>query len=189
MAFFSTVHQPAPQIDALPPDAALAPNALIGLRNIEKSYAHGTSRTYVLRRINARRERGRVHLDHGAVGRRQVDAAAHHRHARQRVDRRVLLPRSAGAQAGRQGPRAAAQAEHRLRLPELSPARSPDGLREPRHPALLSRHPEVGAREHGLRHPRQVLRSSARRISIRISSRADSSSSSPSRAPSSRTRR
>ena len=52
MAFFSRSSQPAPQVDSLPPDAALAPNALIGLRNIEKSYAHGTSRTYVLRRIN-----------------------------------------------------------------------------------------------------------------------------------------
>jgi putative ABC transport system ATP-binding protein len=51
MAFFSRSSQPAPQVDALPTDAALAPNALIGLRNIEKSYAHGTSRTYVLRRI------------------------------------------------------------------------------------------------------------------------------------------
>ncbi len=52
MAFFSRSSQPAPQIDALPTEAPLAPNALIGLRNIEKSYAHGTSRTYVLRRIN-----------------------------------------------------------------------------------------------------------------------------------------
>ena len=32
---------------------ALAPGAMIALRNIEKSYAHGTSRSYVLRRINA----------------------------------------------------------------------------------------------------------------------------------------
>src|SRR5262249_37110647 len=31
---------------------SLAPNALTALRNIEKSYAHGTSRSYVLRRIN-----------------------------------------------------------------------------------------------------------------------------------------
>jgi putative ABC transport system ATP-binding protein len=52
MAFFSRSSQPAPQIDSLPPDVVLAPNALIALRNIEKSYAHGTSRTYVLRRIN-----------------------------------------------------------------------------------------------------------------------------------------
>ena len=52
MAFFSRSSQPVPQIDNLPIDASLAPNTLIGLRNIEKSYAHGTSRTYVLRRIN-----------------------------------------------------------------------------------------------------------------------------------------
>jgi putative ABC transport system ATP-binding protein len=52
MAFFSRSSQPAPQIDSLPPDVVLAPNALIAVRNIEKSYAHGTSRTYVLRRIN-----------------------------------------------------------------------------------------------------------------------------------------
>src|SRR5688500_11692203 len=32
---------------------SLAPSAMIALRNIEKSYAHGTSRSYVLRRINA----------------------------------------------------------------------------------------------------------------------------------------
>ena len=44
--------EPARDADTLIPDTALAPNSLIGLRNIEKSYAHGTSRTYVLRRIN-----------------------------------------------------------------------------------------------------------------------------------------
>src|SRR5436189_5215788 len=51
MAFFSRSTQPA----AAPPveTEGLAPNALVGLRNIEKSYAHGTSRSYVLRRINA----------------------------------------------------------------------------------------------------------------------------------------
>ena len=36
----------------VPIEPSLAPNTLIGLRSIEKSYAHGTSRTYVLRRIN-----------------------------------------------------------------------------------------------------------------------------------------
>src|SRR6478672_11987586 len=51
MSFFS--RPTAPQVDTAPPsDVALAPNTLIGLRNLEKSYAHGTSRTYVLRRIN-----------------------------------------------------------------------------------------------------------------------------------------
>jgi ABC-type lipoprotein export system ATPase subunit len=51
MAFFKS-SQPAPQPDVLSSDAAVAPQALIALRNIEKSYAHGTSRTYVLRRIS-----------------------------------------------------------------------------------------------------------------------------------------
>ena len=51
MAFFSKSTQPVRQPESFSAEA-LAPNALIALRNIEKSYAHGTSRTYVLRRIN-----------------------------------------------------------------------------------------------------------------------------------------
>jgi hypothetical protein len=53
MSFFSRSSQPVPSAESLPSDVALAPNVLIGLRDIEKSYAHGTSRSYVLRRINA----------------------------------------------------------------------------------------------------------------------------------------
>src|SRR5919109_1448052 len=52
MALFSRSSQTVPQVDSLPADISLAPNALIAVRNLEKSYAHGTSRTYVLRRIN-----------------------------------------------------------------------------------------------------------------------------------------
>jgi ABC-type lipoprotein export system ATPase subunit len=48
MAFFKSSTQPA----AAPPTEAPAVDALISLRNIEKSYAHGASRTFVLRRIN-----------------------------------------------------------------------------------------------------------------------------------------
>src|SRR5947207_13926759 len=51
MAFFSRSTQPAAAVNAAETES-LAPNALIGLRNIQKSYAHGTSRSYVLRRIN-----------------------------------------------------------------------------------------------------------------------------------------
>ena len=51
MAFFRS-SQPARQPDVLSSEAAVAVHALIALRNIEKSYAHGTSRTYVLRRIS-----------------------------------------------------------------------------------------------------------------------------------------
>src|SRR5215207_8143583 len=53
MSFFSRSSPPAATAVTAPAEMeALAPNALIGLRNIEKSYAHGTSRSYVLRRIN-----------------------------------------------------------------------------------------------------------------------------------------
>jgi len=55
MAFFSRSPQPAATTTGAVETESLAPNALIGLRNIEKSYAHGTSRSYVLRRINAER--------------------------------------------------------------------------------------------------------------------------------------
>src|SRR5689334_22321643 len=55
MSFFSRTSPPAAAAAAAgaPESEALAPNALVSLRNIEKSYAHGTSRSYVLRRINA----------------------------------------------------------------------------------------------------------------------------------------
>jgi putative ABC transport system ATP-binding protein len=48
MALFRSSTQPA----AAQPTEAPAVDALIALRNIEKSYAHGASRTFVLRRIN-----------------------------------------------------------------------------------------------------------------------------------------
>jgi ABC-type lipoprotein export system ATPase subunit len=49
MALFRSSTQPAA---APPPTEAPAVDAMISLRNIEKSYAHGASRTFVLRRIN-----------------------------------------------------------------------------------------------------------------------------------------
>ena len=53
MSFFSRSSQPAAATAGPIETESLAPTAMIGLRNIEKSYAHGTSRSYVLRRINA----------------------------------------------------------------------------------------------------------------------------------------
>jgi putative ABC transport system ATP-binding protein len=50
MAFFSR-STPAPVEPDSQPFEGMTPGTLIGLRHIEKSYAHGTSRTYVLRRI------------------------------------------------------------------------------------------------------------------------------------------
>src|SRR5688500_20262000 len=69
MSFFSRSSPPAPAAAAAAAATAaaaaaetesLAPNALIALRNIEKSYAHGTSRSYVLRRINVDIKEGEV---------------------------------------------------------------------------------------------------------------------------------
>ena len=77
----------------------LPAEALVSLRNLEKSYAHGATPHVGAAPHHARHQGRRVRLDHGAVGRGQVDAAAHHRHARQRVDRRLLLRRPAGAPA------------------------------------------------------------------------------------------
>jgi ABC-type lipoprotein export system ATPase subunit len=53
MSFFSRSSQPAAAAAGAVESESLAPSAMIALRNIEKSYAHGTSRSYVLRRINA----------------------------------------------------------------------------------------------------------------------------------------
>ena len=53
MSFFSRSSQPAAATAGPIETESLAPSAMIALRNIEKSYAHGTSRSYVLRRINA----------------------------------------------------------------------------------------------------------------------------------------
>ena len=47
----------------------------------------------------ARHQGRRVRVDHGPVGRRQVVAAPHPRHARHRVDRRVLVQRRADSRA------------------------------------------------------------------------------------------
>jgi len=52
MAFFSRSAPPEPAPLPSAADPGLAPDVLIGLRHLEKSYAHGTSRTYVLRRIS-----------------------------------------------------------------------------------------------------------------------------------------
>ena len=53
MSFFNRSSQPAAAATGAVETESLAPSAMIALRNIEKSYAHGTSRSYVLRRINA----------------------------------------------------------------------------------------------------------------------------------------
>ena len=88
-----------------------------------------------------------------------------------------------------QGSRRAAQAAHRLRVSELSPARRLDRLREPRSAAVVSERRPQGAPGHGGRRARSLSDRRRRRISIPTSSRAASSSWSAWRVPSWRTRR
>ncbi len=51
MAFFKST-APAGRDEPREAGVALEPGALVTVNNLEKSYTHGTSRTYVLRRIN-----------------------------------------------------------------------------------------------------------------------------------------
>src|SRR5579885_567847 len=69
-----------------------------------------------------RRGARRVSHRHGSVGRRQDHAHEHPRHARRPMDRRVLLRRRSRPQDEPQAALRAQQEEHRVRLPELSPA-------------------------------------------------------------------
>src|SRR4029078_9476438 len=62
-----------------------------------------------LTRLRARR----IRLDYGALRRRQVDAAAHHGHARRVVVRRVLPARRAAARARQARTRGVAEEAHR----------------------------------------------------------------------------
>ena len=55
--------------------------AMITLRNVEKSYPAGSRAVLRAAAHRPRDPRGRVRHDHGPVGRGQVDAAAHPRHA------------------------------------------------------------------------------------------------------------
>ena len=125
---------------------------MITVSNLEKSIKTGAGETFLLRRINLEHQAGRVRVDHGAVGSGEVDAAAHPRHARHRLARRVRAARPADAHAAAERSTRAAEETHRVRVPELSPARQPHGLRKHRGAALLPRRAALAAAEHRRRH-------------------------------------
>ena len=87
MGFFKSA-PPVSQPDPISRESGVAPNALIALRNIEKSYAHGTSRTACCAGSASTSRRG-IRLDHGAVGAGKSTPPAHHRDARLGVDGRA----------------------------------------------------------------------------------------------------
>ena len=139
-----------------PAELAERGRAIISLRNIEKSYKQGVQTTYVLRRITLDFAPGEFVSIMGPSGAGKStllhilgmhDAAwtgEYHLHGQ---------PVHA---LGKKERAELQKAAHRLRLPELSPARPPDGLREPRHAALLPRREAEGARQHGVRHARPL---------------------------------
>ncbi len=107
---------------------------LIALRNLEKSYPQGPARAYVLRRITLDISPGEFVSIMGPSG------------AGKSTLLHILGMHDAawsgefdflGQPVHRMNPKQRAELHkraHRLRVPELSPARQPDGLREPRVP-------------------------------------------------------
>ena len=110
MAFFSRSTQPRPHAGCRSADleTVLAPNMLIGLPNIEKSYAHGTSRSYVLRRITADIKEGEFVSIMGQPSGAGKSTLLHIIGMHDSAWTGSTLRRSARAQARRQGPREAA---------------------------------------------------------------------------------
>ena len=170
-----------PQLDPTAP--------LMSLKGVEKSFPVGAGQTFVLRRIALDIKPGEFVSIMGPSGAGKstlLHILGMHDSAWSGEYHLMGHPIHALAA---EGSRRAAEAAHRLRVSELSPARQPDGLREHRAAALLSRR----ARSPSVRAPSPACSiasaSSPRRISIRISSPADSSSSSAWHARSSPTRR
>ena len=177
---------PTPVADRRPPRPG-SHRTLIGLRNIEKSYAHGTSRSYVLRRITADIKEGEFVSIMGPSGAGK-STLLHILGMHDSAWTGEYLPRYSPCTSSR--PRTARLQKQHIGfvfqsyhlLDNLTVYENIDL----RSPIATSRSPSARAWS-----PTSSIasRSSARRISIRTSSRADSSSSSGSRARSSRIRR
>ena len=116
---------------------------LIHLEGVKKVFYTDEVETHALAGHPPRDQAGRVHLDRRAVRLRQVHAAVDSRPARHADRRQLHAERPAGRGPAAVRTRARPQPRDRLHLPELQPDRRPDGLRERRAAAHLSRH-EVG---------------------------------------------
>ena len=111
---------------------------MISLRNIEKAYQHGVGKTYVLRRVNLDVTPGdflSVMGPSGAGKSTLLHILGMHDSAWTGEYHFLENP----VHEIRPKDRAKLHKQYiRVRLPELSPAGQPDGLREPRDPAFLS---------------------------------------------------
>ena len=158
---------------------------MITVRNLEKSMKTGAGETFLLRRINLDIKPGEFVSIMGPSGAGKSTLlhilGMHDTDWRGEYELHGQPIHIAEAERSAR----AAEETHRLRVPELSPARQPDGVREPRGAAQLSRRAARAAAEHRLGCARSVSDCRARRICIPASCQADSSSSSASRARSS----
>ena len=172
MAFFSRSPQPAVE----PVDELLAPSdVLISLRQLEKSYAHGTSRSWVLRRITLDIKEGEfvsimgpsgagkstlLHIlgMHDSVRAGEYYFGGQPVHRLSTKDRAALHKKWVGF---------VFQSYHLL--DHLTVYENLDA-------ALLPRHQEERTRQHGLRHPRPIRHRRQEGSLPRTSCPADSSS-------------
>ena len=172
------------------PEATPAPGtALVQLRNIEKAYQHGVSKTFVLRRVDVDIKEGEFVSIMGPSGAGKstlLHIIGMHDSA---WTGEYWFLGASGARDGQEAARRAAQAVHGLRVPELSPAGPPDRVRESRRAAVLPQRQASRSAIRSCATSSTASRSSGRRTSIRTSCRAASSSWWRWPARSSRTRR
>ena len=154
---------------------------LVSLRNVEKSFPHGVGRTYMLRRIDLDIKEGEFVSIMGPSGAGKstlLHIVGMHDSAWSGEYYSWTRRSTALAEATR----GAAQEAHRVRLPELSPARQPDGVRKPGNSAVAT---GTSAAKNGQSMVADVLDRfqivGKKKISTRTSCQAGSSSSSASR--------
>ena len=151
---------------------------MITVSNLEKSVKSGAGETFLLRRINLTIKPGEFVSIMGPSG--AGKSTLLHILGMHDTDWRgeYELHGAADPCLEAEGSPRAAEEAHRVRVPELSPARQFDGVREPRSAAELSRRAARPAAEHRLGRAGSIPDCRPRKISIRASCPADSSSSS-----------
>ncbi len=150
---------------------------MIKTHKLTKSVPTGPSRTFLLRDIDLTIDEGDFVSIMGPSGAGKSTLLHILGMHDARLDRRVLARWQRPIhQLSAKDRMRAAEAAHRLRLPELSPARQPDGLREHRPAAVVSRRQEEPSAKAWSPTSSTASTSSARRTCFPSSSRADSSS-------------
>ena len=129
---------------------------MIRLRNVEKFFQHGATKTFVLRRIDVDIQEGDFVSIMGPSGAGKSTLLHLIGMHDTQLDRRVSLPGLPDPRDEEEGSRRDLQEVLRVRVPELSPAGFADGVRESGDPAFLPQRPQIRARRGGVRRARPV---------------------------------